>query len=374
MEIDSGRRSALSAPRRPKVDVGNLLGGMGSIFSAFAHAAASLAPNVARAASRAPDVAYVAASPAPNVSHVAASHALDVAHAITSPVPDVARAAASHAPVVTHASTSPVPATPATSVPSNLTPAPALASGCASPSSFLSPMATPFFPTPALNGRPKVLRWADSNNEDADDLLLDDNAHDVDDTVGDNGFNICASASYIDMARRSPPSSDPSPSRGARQAPLPEVQGPSRRNDRRRQHPAQKTCRRVPKLVVGLPHRGRPSRHASPPPQPRHPRCPRGTAAGSIPIHLRLDPWEEAAARVPIHKYTHGAVGIRIPVHLRLEPRVPVAVARKPHRHGLSPPDSEGWSEVLPRQVSGASRPHSAAPQQYPAPRRSLPT
>jgi hypothetical protein len=125
-------------------------------------------------------------------------------------------------------------------------------------------MATPFFPTPALNGRPKVLRWADSNNEDADDLLLDDNAHDVDDTVGDNGFNICASASYIDMARRSPPSSDPSPSRGARQAPLPEVQGPSRRNDRRRQHPAQKTCRRVPKLVVGLPHRGRPSRHASP--------------------------------------------------------------------------------------------------------------
>jgi hypothetical protein len=30
-------------------------------------------------------------------------------------------------------------------------------------------MATPFFPTPALNGHPKELRWVDSDEEDAND-------------------------------------------------------------------------------------------------------------------------------------------------------------------------------------------------------------
>jgi hypothetical protein len=54
---------------------------------------------------------------------------------------------------------------------------------------------------------------------------MDDNAHDVDHPDGDNDINISVPASYLSIARCSPPPSDPSPSHGAQQAPLTEVQG-----------------------------------------------------------------------------------------------------------------------------------------------------
>jgi hypothetical protein len=205
---------------------------------------------------------------------------------------------------------------------------------------------------------------------------MDDNAHDVDHPDGDNDINISVPASYLSIARCSPPPSDPSPSHGAQQAPLTEVQG-----HRTVTVIATNTSLGRPVVVCwssSLACRtmgGRPGRRPPPPPAASvtPPSTSTGMAACRIPIHLCLGPREEVVGHVPIQKYAQGTAGGRIPVHLWLEPWVPDTVMHQPCRRGLSPPDAEGWSEVLPRQVSGTPRPRSAAPQQNPTPWRSLP-
>jgi hypothetical protein len=69
----------------------------------------------------------------------------------------------------------------------------------------------------AHNGRPKELRWADSDNEDTLDLIEADNGDDVDNLDGDDDLALGVPSTYLDAVRRLPPP-DPSSSPDVLQA------------------------------------------------------------------------------------------------------------------------------------------------------------
>jgi hypothetical protein len=73
-------------------------------------------------------------------------------------------------------------------------------------------------------------------------------------------------------------------------------------------------------------------------PRPHVPR-PAGETTGRVPVHQHLAPWEKVDSRVPVLQ----CLGSRIP-------SVDVAPLSRHRRY--SPPDVDGWSEVL----SGGSR------------------
>jgi hypothetical protein len=108
---------------------------------------------------------------------------------------------------------------------------------------------------------------------------------------------------------------------------------------RRRPWQSKKRGRRQPELVLGLPLRGQDDGRG-PHPSPSGRLCARGAAGG------------------------------RIPVHQRLGPRVPDVVAHLPRHRRFSPPDSDDWRKVLPRQSSRPARPRTTASRRDPAPRR----
>jgi hypothetical protein len=97
--------------------------------------------------------------------------------------------------------------------------------------------------------------------------------------------------------------------------------------------------RQPPDLVIGLPLRGRDGRRMPPP-----------SRSGRL--------------------CAQGAVGDRIPVHQRLGPWVPDVVAHLPRHRRFSPPDSDGWTKVLPHQSSRPARLRTTASRQDLAPRR----
>jgi hypothetical protein len=66
-------------------------------------------------------------------------------------------------------------------------------------------------------------------------------------------------------------------------------------------------------------------------------------------------------------------VGSRIPVHQRLGSRVQDTITHLPRHRHFSPPNSDGWSKVLPRRSSRPARLWTTASRQDPAPRLYLP-
>jgi hypothetical protein len=123
--------------------------------------------------------------------------------------------------------------------------------------------------------------------------------------------------SFADVVRHPPPLV---PSSGVRKVhPSPSSSAPVRLTHHvdRRSRQDKGRRRRPPELVFGLPLRGREDRRRTLPPRSAR-QCAPGVADG------------------------------RIPVHQRLGPRVFDVVAHQPRRRRFSPPDADGWSEVLP--------------------------
>jgi hypothetical protein len=93
-------------------------------------------------------------------------------------------------------------------------------------------------------------------------------------------------------------------------------------------------------------------------------------------ISLPLCGWDDQRRPPPPWsgwQRAQGVAGCHIPVHQRLRPRVPDVVAHKTCHQRFSPPDADGWSEVLSSRAMGSPQLCSAAPRQDPPPRCSLP-
>lgn len=209
----------------------------------------------------------------------------------------------------------------------------------------LSPDAAPFFPT-GTPGRSKAVRWSeDSDFEDsdvdsvqvwgsayADAVRRGSPAHVVDSAMGTSA-RPTACAVEVPPAEASPvPGSTATPPRRARR--------------RRRRKRARKT-ETAPAFQPGgrTPTQHRPSHRSGPEMRP-----PSDRRRERVSVHLRLG--------------EHG----RLPVHQRLGARVPP----RGHRR-ISPPDADGWREVLSRSpdgrpmAKGCGSPLAARPR---APRR----
>lgn len=237
------------------------------------------------------------------------------------PLPQPSPPVANSAPPATHR-----PALGANAPPASPVPPPAQPS-CGSSRGKgpapLSPDATPFFPG-ETSGRSKSMRWAEYSDDCSDfDTNLD--------------LSPDKPPSYCEVIRRGAPTVDPDlAGLGDRQeatvvemppvetAPM-EVDGqPGGKRRRRRRH-----ARRNPRVLPG------PVDHNN----------------DRIPVHLRLGSREAATRR--------GEA--RPSVHQHLGPQPPPPPPRRPRR--ISPPDAQGWWEILPREPTDAQRLKAHAPR-----------
>ncbi|CAN6317378.1 unnamed protein product [Urochloa humidicola] len=262
------------------------------------------------------------------------------------------------------------------------TPAPAatpLANGHqGKPISCLSPHARPFLPS----GRPKLQRWTElsDSDDDVDDLTPQPPA-----SYRDALCSGPASASTSRADPASPPAPSAVPTASPRTSPRPRPKPVAVAADalRRRAEAERRATRSRPprrprrpraQLVHGLPLRA---------PESRRPAPPRRRDDRPLPPPLRQRGASPSESRIPVHQRlgsrpsgrdrSSRSNGVDSPPHARVggaptstsPPRLSVHQRLGPvPRRRFSPPDAEGWQEVLRQQCRpGKPSPSPLRPQ-----------